>query len=477
MPDKPSFVFAVLNWNGVATTWKGDPLLDFSLPSLIAACQEYSGRGVVAVIDNASTDESVAYVESEYPGVRIIENENRYLFSYNDAASRFEEDVIVCVNSDIRVESNILGCLADVFRDDSVFSAGPDICDWDSLTGPTGYSGSRCVRIQYCRGRLFPVDVGGAVEKNLPAPHYVLGACAAYRRTYFRELGGFDEVYYPYFWEDCDIAVRARQRGWKNIVDERTRAYHLGRHSIDPTHVNPGPQHIHLRNEYIFFFASVKNIFYKAASFFYLCVHAFHYPYGSAFSYLKAFFMAWVRFLDKGKRFSSDLVREFSNIDLNSSTRAYIRMSVYFQAGSNSRSLARAVDLASKEHDNEFLKYHISRCILQNFAALFRKRKYRTVLRWYRKIDQRLFSEEFLYIVASSLRELRRSEKARAVYSRITKIQNGNPRIIGASWYHSAVLSQNESKKEDVLNMCRACLEYLPEHRKCRELLESLNSE
>jgi GT2 family glycosyltransferase len=472
--DKPTIEFVVLNWNGVKTKWKGKPLLDFCLPTLLSACSHYTGKGFVSVIDNHSTDESVSYIHEIYSSVRVIENSNRYLFSYNDVLSRFVGDILIFVNSDICVEDTILECIAESFKDPTVFSAGPDICAWDEKKGKTGNSGSRSIRLHYTQGRLCVVDIGAFIEHELPEPHYILGACVAYRRTFFIELGGFDEIFFPYYWEDSDIAFRARERGWKNVLNEKTRAYHLGGQSIDPTHCNPVSQKIHLVNESIFFWRYISNPVWLFLNVSVTLVHAFRYPNGTWVTYLTAA----IRGISKGVRHRSKYRNHFSklftNDDLAVDTRAYIEMVVCAQLGHNGKALAIAKKLLEKSTKNDFRIMHIKRVIRQIFISLFRKKRYKEILKACRNYHFETLFPDIRYILASSNRELGRIQVAVDSYKRVTESRDAAPETIGGAWYHIAALHMGRSEAADIRMLCRKCLEVYPEHHKCKELLESL---
>ena len=82
----------ILNWNGKA-------LLQKFLPSVVANSQD----ATIYVADNASTDDSISFIESEFPQVNIIQNKENggYAKGYNDALKHLDEDVFCLVNSDI----------------------------------------------------------------------------------------------------------------------------------------------------------------------------------------------------------------------------------------------------------------------------------------------------------------------------------------------------------------------------------------
>ena len=83
------------------------------------------------------------------------------------------------------------------------------------------------------------------------------GGAAAYRRSMYVELGGFDSLFRPGYFEDFDISWRAWARGWRCVYEPRSVVYH--RESVTFTEVfgNDRRARIHMRNHLLF---TVKNI-------------------------------------------------------------------------------------------------------------------------------------------------------------------------------------------------------------------------
>ena len=89
----------ILNWNGTK-------LLEQFLPSVV----QYSPESTVYVADNASTDDSIAFVKANFPTVKIVENNDNYGFAkgYNEALKHIDAEIYALVNSDIEVTENWL---------------------------------------------------------------------------------------------------------------------------------------------------------------------------------------------------------------------------------------------------------------------------------------------------------------------------------------------------------------------------------
>ena len=141
----------ILNWNGAK-------LLEQFLPSVIA----YSSEAKVYVADNASTDNSIAFIKAHFPTVIIIQNDYNYGFAtgYNVSLQQVEEPYYALVNSDIEVTKGWLSPIISIFdRDSNVGIIQPKILDYNNKTC-FEYAGAAGGFIDkfgypYCRGRIF----------------------------------------------------------------------------------------------------------------------------------------------------------------------------------------------------------------------------------------------------------------------------------------------------------------------------------
>ena len=208
----PSCAIVVLNWNGVDH-------LRALLPSLEAAVAAGPPAAIV-VVDNRSTAGDVAWIAAHHPGVQVVVAErNDYLFSLNPVVAGRPEDVVVILNNDMRVDPGFLGPLLTHFADPSVFAATARVLDWDGTRQTTG---QRRIALRHCwYYQWWELSVSETVH-TLDAG----GGCAAFRRAYFAELGGFDPLFRPAYYEDIDLSYRAWMRGWRTVFEPRSVIYH-----------------------------------------------------------------------------------------------------------------------------------------------------------------------------------------------------------------------------------------------------------
>jgi GT2 family glycosyltransferase len=209
----------------VIPNWNGRPHLEACLPTIFA--QDFR-QFVVYVVDNASTDDSIAWLREYFPQVRLIENEaNLGLCTANNQGIRAAEtEFVVMLNNDTEVEPDWLGHLVRAAQ------ADPQIGMCASkmlLTDQRDMIESAGIVIDKS-GVAWGLESGDA-PRNRPGatmPEPVFGACggaALYRREMLLEIGLFDDDFFVYL-EDADVAWRGRWAGWQCVYVPQSVVYH-----------------------------------------------------------------------------------------------------------------------------------------------------------------------------------------------------------------------------------------------------------
>ncbi|MDV6167331.1 glycosyltransferase family 2 protein [Flavobacterium sp. DG1-102-2] len=214
----------ILNWNG-----KG--LLEQFLPSVV----EHSPEAAIYVADNASTDDSVSFVKTNYPEIKIIQNKGNFGYAkgYNEALAEVEEEIYALVNSDVEVTKHWLAPVLALFEEDSETGIiQPKILDYKNKTH-FEYAGAAGGFIDkygfpFCRGRIFDTieeDIGQYDDNTQIL--WASGACFFIRKKVFRELRGFDPDFFAHQ-EEIDLCWRAFNKNYNARFCYQSVIYHVG---------------------------------------------------------------------------------------------------------------------------------------------------------------------------------------------------------------------------------------------------------
>lgn len=223
MPDTSAASVVIPNWNG-------RDLLEKYLPPLVEAMSG-NARNEIIVVDNGSTDGSAEFVRSTFPQVRLVALPKNLGFGGGSNAG-FEaarNDIVVLLNSDMRVDAGFLQPLLDGFTDASVFAVSSQIFFSDpdrkrEETGLTqGWWADGFLRLRHV--------ADDAVNEPFPC-FYPGGGSSAIDRRKFLELGGFDHLLRPFYLEDTDIGYMAWKRGWKVYYQPASKVWHEHRGTI-----------------------------------------------------------------------------------------------------------------------------------------------------------------------------------------------------------------------------------------------------
>lgn len=223
LPDTSAASVVIPNWNG-------RDLLERYLPSVVAALAGNPGNEII-VVDNGSADGSAEFLHERFPQVRVLAlPENRGFGGGSNAGFRAaHNDIVVLLNSDMRVAPDFLQPLLDGFTDARVFAVSCQIflSDPDKRREETGLTEG-----WWENGRLRVSHRDDPRVNALFPCFYAGGGSAAFDRAKFLELGGFDASLAPFYLEDTDLGYGAWKRGWTVFYQPASIVYHEHRGTI-----------------------------------------------------------------------------------------------------------------------------------------------------------------------------------------------------------------------------------------------------
>jgi GT2 family glycosyltransferase len=242
----------------VILNWNGKKLLEQFLPSVI----NFSKSAEIYVADNASTDDSISFLQQTYPAIKIIQNavNGGYAKGYNDALQSIGADVFCLLNSDVEVTENWLQPIANCFLENkNTAIIQPKLLDYKDKT-KFEYAGAAGGFIDlygypYCRGRVFnSIEKDDNQFNDTKTIFWASGACLFIRSTVFKKLGGLDEDYFAHQ-EEIDLCWRTQNLGYDIKYVGASTVYHVGGATLQET--NPRKTFLNFRNSLL---SITKNV-------------------------------------------------------------------------------------------------------------------------------------------------------------------------------------------------------------------------
>lgn len=179
------------------------------------------------VIDNASSDESVAYIRENFPNVNVMVMEKNLGFSggVNVGIQSAKTPYVLLLNNDTEVDTHFVEEMIHAIEESpNIFSVSSKMIqfyDREKLDDA---------------GDLYGI-LGWGFQRGIDAPatsytkkEEIFSACAGaaiYRKDVFEKIGYFDELHFAYL-EDIDVGYRGKIAGYKNMYCPTAIVYHVG---------------------------------------------------------------------------------------------------------------------------------------------------------------------------------------------------------------------------------------------------------
>ena len=218
-----------MNASIIIRNYNGKDLMADLLPGLVRVVSKRGKGDEILVVDDGSTDGSVAFVEKNFPDVILVKispNSGNSIIPVNEGVKAASRDIVICLDSDVLVDMDFITPMLAHFMDGSVFAVCPKI-----VNSRLGHTVESVNYPFFRRGRLVGMVPGLTKGAKLPEKPvevwYAPGNCAGYDRQRFLALGGLDMLYRPFYYEDLDICHRAWRRGWRTIYEPDAHIDHL----------------------------------------------------------------------------------------------------------------------------------------------------------------------------------------------------------------------------------------------------------
>jgi GT2 family glycosyltransferase len=240
--DVPTVAVVIPSWNTIRF-----------LPACLASLSDQGVAMETIVIDNGSSDGSLAYLEREdAPHVSLPRNIG-FAAAVNLGVARTAAPVVLVLNADTVLEGGAVLCLLDALEaDPRLGGVQPRILQLEAGVETPGsieaarlYSAGQALTRD---GRAYELGMGEAQGPWSGARREIFGACGAaclLRRELFANLGGYDERYFA-FYEDVDLNLRAQIAGWRFEYVPDAVVWHVGNASWESGFARPSAENARL---------------------------------------------------------------------------------------------------------------------------------------------------------------------------------------------------------------------------------------
>ncbi len=226
--------------------WNGKKLLERNLPPLIEAMDYYGGKYEIIVVDDASVDGSAQFIRDTFPSIRVIrlERNRGFPIAANRGVGATIHDLVLLLNSDIRVERNFLLPLLSYFDEERTLAVSNRTMKNKNTVL------TRAHTMEFRCGFLRE-----AFRKEQNEPSLAFGASGGhglFDRKKFVELGGFDEIYSPFYHENMDLSYHAWKKGFRMYYEPQSIVHHAYQATIGKAFCKRYIKFIFDRNRLIF---------------------------------------------------------------------------------------------------------------------------------------------------------------------------------------------------------------------------------
>ena len=246
----------ILNWNG-------RKLLEEFLPFVV----RYSANPLVEIVvaDNGSTDDSLHYVRTAFPDIKIISFPKNYGFAegYNIAIDEISLPYTILLNSDVEVtEGWWQPLLYFMEKNREVAAVQPKIKSYKNREY-FEYAGAAgglldCLGYPYCRGRLFDrLEKDKGQYDGAPLDIcWASGAALMVRTEVYQKLGGLDTLFFAHM-EEIDLCCRMLAAGYRVCVVPSSEVFHVGGASLNQG--NPQKTYLNFRNNLLLLYKNLPK--------------------------------------------------------------------------------------------------------------------------------------------------------------------------------------------------------------------------
>lgn len=240
------------------------------LEKYLASTLKVLPKAEIIIVDDASTDDSVQYLKNNFKNIKVLtlKKNSGFAQAANAGAKEATGDLLVFLNTDVKPRQGFLESTLKYFDKDDTF--GVAFADHSHEAGKIVIRGKGGGRFQ--KGFLAHFALVPKTGETL----WISGGSGIINKKKFLQLGGFDEVYAPFYWEDIDLSYRAWKSGYKCYFDLNAKVDHFHEEGAIRNNFSKSQiKNIAYTNQFLFVWKNINNELFLANHVFYFPINAF----------------------------------------------------------------------------------------------------------------------------------------------------------------------------------------------------------
>ncbi|WP_026897266.1 glycosyltransferase family 2 protein [Daejeonella oryzae] len=208
----------------IIPNYNGRHLLQQNLPSVLSAIENTGVDFEIIVVDDCSLDDSVNFLKLNYPAIKLIISEKNQGFSAscNKGIAISQKELILLLNTDIELNSDFFSTQFKYFELPDTFGVSSKI-----IGAKKGEIQDTARFFTFSGFKIKANYFFHLADENFLCPTaYLSGANALIDARKLKMMGGFDEIFSPFYYEDFDLGLRAWRTGWKCYYDPKSYCIH-----------------------------------------------------------------------------------------------------------------------------------------------------------------------------------------------------------------------------------------------------------